>query len=134
MAEPDWITWTCWCATGGNNHCVSQLQVFRTRIRAQERRVSRVTAVAVKQRVVVLEENVTSYVHFVVTDTEQDIALKDSRVFIEGVAVLQRHLRATVIFLELQVDHTRDGIGAVSGGSAILQNLNALNRCDGNGS
>src|SRR2546423_4955917 len=74
-----------------------------------------------------IEKNVTGNLHFVVANTEEDVTLINGRVFIDGVAVLQGHLSAPVIFPELQVHDTCNRIGAVGGGRAILQNLDALN-------
>ena len=77
---------------------------------------------------------VTSDTSLVVAHSEEEVPLVLGRVFVQRVAVLEGHLGAAIIFIELEVHHAGNRIRSVSGRSAILQNLNALNRCDGNGS
>src|SRR5436853_7302481 len=74
-----------------------------------------------------IEEDVTGDLHLVVAHTEEHVTLINGRVFIDGVAVLQRHLSAAVIFPELQIHDTCNRVGAVGGGRAVLQNFDALN-------
>src|SRR3981081_3136263 len=80
-----------------------------------------------------IEENVTGNTYLVVAHTEQDVTLINGGVFIERVAVLQRHLGAAIIFPELQVYNARDGISAVSGGGAVFQHFTALKGRQRNG-
>src|SRR5204862_546688 len=53
-------------------------------------------------------------------------------VFIQRVAIPQGQLNATVIFIELEVDHAGNRVRPVGGGSAIFQNLDALDSRNGN--
>src|SRR5712692_1981946 len=80
----------------------------------------------IEHRFMVIEKHVTSDAHFVVTNPEEDIAAVEGGVFIQGVAVIEGHLRATVVFIQLEVHHASNRVRPVSGGSAIFQNLDAL--------
>ena len=87
-------------------------------------------------------ENVTGDTGLVVAGAEEDVpsilgivcAIAFDPVVSGRVPVLDGDLGATVILIELKVHHPGNRIRAVGGRSAIFQNLNALNRCDGNGS
>src|SRR6266478_9083085 len=74
----------------------------------------------------VIEKHVASDACFVVANPEENVTAVDCRVFIQGVAVFRGHLRATVIFIELEVHHAGNRVRPVSGGSAIFENLDAL--------
>ncbi len=68
----------------------------------------------------VIEKHVTSDAYFVVANPEQHVAAVDCRVFIQGVAIFHGHLRATVIFIQLEVHHAGNRIRSISGRSAIF--------------
>src|SRR5260370_39964998 len=80
----------------------------------------------IELRVMVIEKHVTSDAYFVVANPEQNVAVIFGCVFIQRVAIPQGHLRATIIFPELEVHHAGNRIRPVSGGSTIFQNLDAL--------
>src|SRR5260370_25638342 len=93
-----------------------------------------VAPVLSEHRVMVIIKHVTSNRDLVVADPEQHVAQILGCVFIQGIAILQGDLRATVILVELQVHHAGNRVRSVGGRSAIFQNLNALDSCDRNGS
>src|SRR4029077_14984238 len=64
---------------------------------------------------------------------KQNVASINCRIFVQGVAVLQRHLCSPIIFPELQVNDSGDRICAVSGGGPVFENLNALDCRQRNG-
>src|SRR4029077_5511382 len=82
----------------------------------------------------VIIKHVSSNRDLVVADPEENVAKILGCVFIQGIAILQGDLRATVILVELQVHNAGNSVRSVGGRSAIFQNLNALDGCDGNGS
>ena len=77
-------------------------------------------------------ENVTADTGLVVPHSEEDVPLVLGRVFIYRVAVLESHLCAAVIFIELEVHHAGNRIRSVGGRSAIFQNLDTLDGGNGN--
>src|SRR5690348_7316796 len=64
----------------------------------------------------------------VVTDAEYDGGLKETRIFVLGIAVLDSGFGTAVVVTQLKVHHTSDCIRAINGRGAVLQNFNALNR------
>src|SRR5438128_11663545 len=79
-------------------------------------------------------ENVTGDTGGVVAYPKEDVPLILGCVFIERVPILDGYLRAAIIFIQVKVHHARNRVRAVGGRSAIFQNVNALDRRDGNGS
>ena len=79
-------------------------------------------------------ENVTGNTRCVGAHPKEDVPFILRCVFIQRVAILDGHLRASIIFVEVKVHHAGNRIRAVGGRSAILQNVNALDRGDGNSS
>src|SRR6266404_8970978 len=81
----------------------------------------------------VIEKDVTGDAHFVVANSKENVAVVETSVFIQGVAVLEGYLCAPIIFIELDVDNARNRIRSVGGRRAIFQNLDALNGRKRNG-
>src|SRR6266404_6268133 len=75
----------------------------------------------------VIEKDVTGDAHFVVANSKENVAVVETGVFIQGVAVLEGYLCAPIIFIELDVDNARNCIRPVGGRRAVLQNFDALN-------
>src|SRR2546428_5845798 len=88
----------------------------------------------IEHRVMVIEKDVSGYTRCVVPCSEEKVAQILACVFIERVAVLESHLSATIIFPELEVHHAGNCIRSVGGRSAIFQNFDAVNSCNGNDS
>ena len=86
----------------------------------------------IELRVMVIVKDVASDTHFVVANPKEHVAVIFGCVFIQRVAIPQGQLNATVIFIELEVDHAGNRIRPVGGGSAIFQNLDALDSRNGN--
>src|SRR5947199_4630492 len=80
----------------------------------------------------VIEKHVTADTRFVVANPEENVAVIFARVFIQGVAISQGHLSATIVFIELEVDHAGNRIRSVSGRSAVFENFDALGGRNGN--
>ena len=80
----------------------------------------------------VIEKHVTADARFVVANPEENVAVIFACVFIQGVAISQGHLSATIVFIELEVDHAGNRIRSVSGRSAVFQNFDALGSRNGN--
>src|SRR5205823_1729535 len=78
-------------------------------------------------------KDIASNARCLVTSSKENVAVIFGCVFIQGVAISNSHLRATIVFIELEVHHAGDRIRAVRGRSAIFQNLDALNSWNGNG-
>ena len=78
-------------------------------------------------------KDVTGNGHFVVTNTEEDVGLIEPGIFGYGVAIILRDLGPTEIFPQVDIDHTGHGVRTVNGGSARLQNFDALNRRERDG-
>ena len=53
---------------------------------------------------------------------------KFARIFIERISIIDARLHAAVVVPQLDIDHARDGVRAVSARGAVFQNFNALNR------
>ena len=81
----------------------------------------------------VIEKDVASDTCFVVARAEENVAAVKGGVFIQCVAVIKRQLRATIVFVEPDVDHAGNRIRSVARRSGIFQNFNALNSRNGNG-
>jgi len=79
----------------------------------------------------VIEKHVTSDTRFVVAHPEEKVAEILGCVFIQRVAILQGHLSATVVFIELEVHHAGNRVCPVGGRSAIFQDFNALDSRNG---
>ena len=84
--------------------------------------------------VVLIIENVTGDTGGVGAYPKEDVPLILGCVFIQRIPILDRHLCAAIIFIEVKVHHARYRIRAIGGRSAVFQNVNALDRRDGNGS
>src|SRR6266699_948928 len=80
-----------------------------------------------------IEPDVTGHADFVVARPEENVAAVEAGIFIQGVAVLEGHHCATVVFPQFEVDNTGNGVGTVSGRRAIFQNFDALNGRKRNG-
>src|SRR6266404_6810870 len=80
-----------------------------------------------------IEPDVTGDAHFIVANSKENVAVVETSVFIQRVAVLEGQLCATVVFIELDVDNARNRIRSVGGRSAVFQNFDALNGRKRNG-
>ena len=88
----------------------------------------------VEHVVMLVVKNIAGDTGRVVAYPKEDVPLILRCVFIERVAVLDGHLSAAIIFIEVEVHHACNRIRAVGGRSAVLQNVDALDRRNGNGS
>src|ERR1051326_3032513 len=69
-----------------------------------------------------IKENVTSNTGRVVAYPKEEIAPVLSCVFVERVAILDRHLCATIIFIEVKIHDARNCVRAVSSRSTAPGN------------
>ena len=69
----------------------------------------------IELRVMVIVKDVASDAHFVVANPEEKVAVIFGCVFIQRVAISQGQLNATVIFIELEVDHAGNRVRPVGG-------------------
>src|SRR5436190_11684933 len=114
-------------ATCGRYRFEGQLKVFRARVRAHEGPWIREGAVMVEDPVAVIEIQCASNVSIRISHTKDETGGVFTAVFVDRVAIFDRSLGAMIVVTQLDVHNTGNGIRAVSGGSAILQNFNALN-------
>src|SRR6266700_8427988 len=77
-------------------------------------------------------EQVTSNTGLVVTHSEENVAVIFGCIFIQRVAISNSHLCATIVFIEFDIHHPGHRVSAISSRSAIFQNLDALDGCNGN--
>src|SRR4029453_7953740 len=103
------------------------MKIIKTIVRAQEWRNGRETAITVGDGVAMIVIQDASNIGIFVANTEDGRCVEFAGVFIEGIAVLDPRLRAIVIVTHLEVHDPRYRIRTIRGGSAIFQDLHALN-------
>ena len=81
----------------------------------------------------VIEKDVTGDAHLIVANPKENVAVVETGVFIQGVAVFEGQLCPTIVFIELEVDNASNRIRSVGGRSAIFQDFDALNGWKRNG-
>ena len=108
-------------ATCGSYRFELQLEVFRTRVRAQEGRSIREAAVMVEDPVAVIEIHYASNVSIRISHTEDETGGVFTAVFVERVAIFGVNLGTVIVVTQLDVDDTGNRVRAVSGGSAVLR-------------
>ena len=55
-------------------------------------------------------KDVTGNGDFVITNAKEEVGLKGTRIFVQGVAIICRNLGPAEIFPQLDIDHTGHGI------------------------